>query len=132
MTSLHTPAAALEAARNHYAAALAAHDHLTDIYDRAGRGGYRPDPTDVAAAHDAVRFGLKAGDLAASIAIAADLVAVDTRARLVASAPRTSDRVRALAGCGNRYGATDLRCTLPPAHDGAHTTPTGDGVWSWT
>lgn len=96
MTSLHTPAAALEAARNHYAAAIVAHDHLVDIYDRAGRGGYRPDPTDIAAAHDAVRFGLKAGELAASIAIAADLVDVagDTRANLLANAPKVSSRVR--------------------------------------
>lgn len=138
MTSLHTPSAALEAARNHYAAALAAHDHLVDIYDRAGAGGYRPDPTDIAAAHDAVRFGLKAGELAASIAIAADLVTIpDTRARLIAGAPRVSDRVRmavALAPCGARYGDTHVTCTARNGHAGDHTAPTGDGDgdWAWS
>lgn len=96
MTSLHSPAAALAAARNHYAAALAAHDHLTELYERAGVGGYRPDPTDIAAAHDAVRFGLKAGELAASIAIASDLIDVsEHRDRIAgATAGRTAARVR--------------------------------------
>jgi hypothetical protein len=106
MTSLHTPAAALEAARNHYAAALAAHDHLQHLYDVAHEAGRPVDTRAVAAAHDAIRFGFKAGDLAASIAIASDLVSIDTaaaavtRARLAAStAGRTSDRVRmAVAG----------------------------------
>lgn len=100
MTALHTPAAALEAARNHYAAALAAHDHLTDLYAAAAESHDRVDPALVAACHDAVRFGLKAGELAASIAIAADLVDVagETRARLIAAAPKTSDRIRTLSG----------------------------------
>lgn len=98
MTALHTPAAALEAARNHYAAAIAAHDAIVDHY----AGDDPVDPRFVAAMQDSVRFGLKAGELAASIAIAADLVTIDaaeTRARLVASAPATSSRVRmAVAG----------------------------------
>lgn len=100
MTSLHTPAAALEAARNHYAAALAAHDSIVDHYAAALEAHDAPDPRFVAKMQDAVRFGLKAGELAASIAIAADLVdvAADTRARLIAAAPRVSDRIRTLSG----------------------------------
>lgn len=100
MTNTHTPHAALEAARNHYAASLAAHDHLQELYDNAARTGERVDPAKAAQLHDAVRFGLKAGELAASIAIASDLVdAATTRDRITAStAGRTSARVRTLDG----------------------------------
>lgn len=98
MTTTHTPAAALEAARNHYAAALAAHDAIVDHYSAATAAYDGIDSRFVAKMQDEVRFGLRAGELAAHIAIAADLVdvAADTRARLVANAPKVSDRVRTL------------------------------------
>ena len=100
MTHTHTPHAALETARNHYAASLAAHDALQHLYTDAARTGDRVDPATAARLHDAVRFGLKAGELAASIAIASDLVDVagDTRRRLVDNAPKLSSRVRTLSG----------------------------------
>lgn len=99
MTNVNTPAAALEAARNHYAAAIAAHDALQDAYARPSD---LPTPRFVAKMQDAVRFGLKAGDLAAHIAIAGDLIEVAadiTRARLEGStAGKTSSRVLTLSG----------------------------------
>jgi hypothetical protein len=112
MTTLHSPAAALEAARNHYAAALAAHDAIVDHYDAAHAAHDGPDPRFVAAMQDAVRFGLRAGELAASIAIASDLVDVagETRSRLTANAPTTSNRVRMAAVPAPTPGHPD-RCS---------------------
>lgn len=99
MTSTHTPAAALDAARDHYAAAQAAHDAIADHYAAAQAAHDGVDPRFVAKMQDAVRFGLRAGELAASIALAseliADQVATDTRRRIAATtAGRTSSRVR--------------------------------------
>lgn len=89
----HTPP--LEASRNHFSAAQAAAQALRDEYDNGpsvGQGAR------VAAHHNAVRFGLKAAEVSALLAIAeglevlvADAVdGIELRQRLADRAPSTT------------------------------------------